>query len=253
MNPNHSMRVGELAGACGISVRTLHHYHEIGLLIPEVGGAGDHRLYGATQIARLQDVLSLRRLGFSLEEIGRCLDDVRTDPARILEAHLERLEEELQRRQQLRRDLILLKQRLEGCEHPSLSILLQAIRSMNEVDLFKKYYSPEQLRALEARKELVGEARMREVHGEWQAIFADYGKALAAGLDANSEEVLAIARRSRALIEEFTGGDAGIEDSLSRMYASEPGVRDRGGAAPELWGFMGAASAALARQEAGED
>lgn len=244
-----AMRVGELARSTGVSVRTLHYYDEIGLLRPAVGGAGGHRLYTAKEVARLHDILSLRRLEFSLEEVRRCLDDPGVSPERIVGAHLERLEEELAKRTQLRDRLRAIHHQLTQAEGPTTRELLQTIEAMARMDVFDKYYTPEQMKALEARKELVGEERMREAQGEWNQIFADYGAALAQGLAPDSDEVLAIARRSRALIAEFTGGDAGIEQSLGNMYSHESSVRERSGAAPELWGYMGEANEALRKLE----
>lgn len=66
--------VGELAEQAGVSVRALHHYDELGLLTPERTQAG-HRRYTEAHLRRLTQIVSLRSLGLSLEEIGLCLDD----------------------------------------------------------------------------------------------------------------------------------------------------------------------------------
>src|SRR5690606_38504681 len=66
--------VGELAQQAGVSVRALHHYDELGLLTPERTQAG-HRRYTEAHLRRLTQIVSLRSLGLSLEEIGLCLDD----------------------------------------------------------------------------------------------------------------------------------------------------------------------------------
>jgi phosphoribosylaminoimidazole-succinocarboxamide synthase len=65
--------VGELAHQAGVSVRTLHHYDEIGLVSPTRSAAG-HRRYTEPDVARLTQVVALRSLGLSLGEIRRCLD-----------------------------------------------------------------------------------------------------------------------------------------------------------------------------------
>jgi phosphoribosylaminoimidazole-succinocarboxamide synthase len=65
--------VGELAERAGVSVRTLHHYDEIGLLRPTRSAAG-HRRYTEPDVARLTQVVALRSVGLSLGEIRRCLD-----------------------------------------------------------------------------------------------------------------------------------------------------------------------------------
>ena len=58
-----AIKVGEVAKRTGLSVRTLHHYDEIGLLSPSRRTASGHRLYGAGELARLQQIKSLRQLG----------------------------------------------------------------------------------------------------------------------------------------------------------------------------------------------
>jgi branched-chain amino acid transport system permease protein len=63
-------KVGELANRTGITVRTLHHYDEIGLLTPSERSRSGYRLYTEPDIVRLQQILSLRHLGFSLEGLG---------------------------------------------------------------------------------------------------------------------------------------------------------------------------------------
>jgi MerR HTH family regulatory protein len=68
-------KVGELAGRTGLSVRALHHYEEIGLLVPSGRTRAGHRLYAEAEVLRLQQIVSLRALGFSLAEIRGCLDD----------------------------------------------------------------------------------------------------------------------------------------------------------------------------------
>jgi DNA-binding transcriptional MerR regulator len=68
------LSVGEVARAARVSVRTLHHYDEIGLLRPGGRTASGYRLYDGADLLRLQRVLAYRELGFALEEIGELLD-----------------------------------------------------------------------------------------------------------------------------------------------------------------------------------
>src|SRR4051794_169818 len=62
--------VGQVAGLAAVSVRTLHHYDEIGLLPPSGRAANGYRTYTAVDVARLQRVLSWRELGFDLEQVA---------------------------------------------------------------------------------------------------------------------------------------------------------------------------------------
>lgn len=63
------LTVKETAAISGVSVRTLHHYHKLGLLPPAQVTAAGYRLYGGEELARLQQILLYKELGFSLEEI----------------------------------------------------------------------------------------------------------------------------------------------------------------------------------------
>ncbi|GAA0955438.1 MerR family transcriptional regulator [Streptomyces rhizosphaericus] len=81
-----SYSVGQVAGFAGVTVRTLHHYDEIGLLRPGARSAAGHRRYDDADLDRLQRILFYRELGFPLEEVAVLLDDPDIDP----QAHLRR-------------------------------------------------------------------------------------------------------------------------------------------------------------------
>ena len=66
--------VGELAEICGVTVRTLHHYDEIGLLVPSARTAAGYRQYDDADIDRLQAILTYRELGLGLDEISAAVD-----------------------------------------------------------------------------------------------------------------------------------------------------------------------------------
>jgi DNA-binding transcriptional MerR regulator len=69
-----SYSVGELADLAGVTVRTLHHYDEIGLLQPGVRSSSGHRRYGRPELVRLREILGYRELGLGLEAIRAILD-----------------------------------------------------------------------------------------------------------------------------------------------------------------------------------
>jgi len=68
-------RIGDLAEQIEFTARTLHHYDEIGLLKPSARAENDYRLYTEADLARLQQILPLRQLGFPLEQIVRLRPD----------------------------------------------------------------------------------------------------------------------------------------------------------------------------------
>ncbi|ADB33059.1 transcriptional regulator, MerR family [Kribbella flavida DSM 17836] len=81
------LTVGRVAELTGVSVRTLHHYDEIGLVQASARTAAGYRAYSASDVERLREVLVYRRLGVGLREIADLVDDPGTDAV----AHLHRL------------------------------------------------------------------------------------------------------------------------------------------------------------------
>ncbi|MFJ4713241.1 MerR family transcriptional regulator [Streptomyces sp. NPDC088785] len=80
MGGGRGYSVGQVAGFAGVTVRTLHHYDEIGLLVPGERSAAGHRRYGERDLDRLQRILFYRELGFPLHEVHALLDAPGTDP-----------------------------------------------------------------------------------------------------------------------------------------------------------------------------
>ncbi|MGI5456734.1 MerR family transcriptional regulator [Streptomyces sp. CA-249302] len=91
--------VGQVAGFAGVTVRTLHHYDDIGLLVPGERSHAGHRRYGEADLDRLQQILFYRELGFPLDEVAALLDDPEADPRaqlrrqhELLTARIEKLQ-----------------------------------------------------------------------------------------------------------------------------------------------------------------
>jgi MerR family transcriptional regulator, thiopeptide resistance regulator len=93
---SRTFQVKGVARHAGVSVRTLHHYDSIGLLVPEIRTAAGYRVYTDADLLRLQQILIGRELGLSLEEIRRSLDDPRFDRKTALLDQRERLRERAQ-------------------------------------------------------------------------------------------------------------------------------------------------------------
>ena len=88
------LTVGQVAGLVGVSVRTLHHWDEIGLVVPSARSWAGYRLYGPDDVARIHRVLVYRETGMPLAEVARVLDDPDVDAT----AHLARQRDLLQAR-----------------------------------------------------------------------------------------------------------------------------------------------------------
>src|ERR1700712_4659385 len=95
--PSTRRTVGQVAADFGVTVRTLHHYDEIGLVRPSDRSPSGYRLYDENDLTRLRHVVVYRRLGRALGDIARLLDgapaDVTNHLRRQRAAVLSRLEE----------------------------------------------------------------------------------------------------------------------------------------------------------------
>jgi DNA-binding transcriptional MerR regulator len=235
-------KVGELAKRTGVSVRTLHYYDEIGLLTPSHHTGSGYRLYTESDVLRLQQIKSLRSLGFSLDEIRECLKSPKFSPQRVVELHLALVREQIELQERLRDRLEGIAESLRSAETVSVEDFLQTIEVITMLD---KYYTPEQRKELEERRQAIGDDRIRQVEGEWKELMEQVKAEMDKGTDPASETVQALARRWMGLVHEFTGGNPGIEKSLKTMYREEPTVHGMDtGPMKEMMGYIQKAVAA---------
>jgi DNA-binding transcriptional MerR regulator len=234
------MTVGELAAASGLTIRTLHHWDEIGLLCPaERSGAG-HRRYSSTDVERLYRIVALRRLGLSLDEVGAALDAEGPDLRAAVAAHLGRVRDQLARLRRLEGILGA----LVDLDEPSTELIIDAIEVMT---MSQQYYTPEQLDQLEARREALGEEGMARAQQDWADLIGAMDDERAAGTDVADPRVQALADRWEGMIRQFTGGDPGLTASLKRMYDEQGAPRaSRGAMSPELSDYVQRVMAARA-------
>jgi DNA-binding transcriptional MerR regulator len=208
-------RIGELAKATGLTVRTLHHYDEIGLLVPAERSASGYRLYGDEDVRRLYRILALRGMGFSLEDVGETLDGEGDDPRPAVRRQLGRLDEQLRQTARLRERLTRILDVLDHSGEPSGDLFIDAIEVMITME---QYYAPEQLDRLEQRRNALGDEGMQRAQQDWVDLIAEFEAERAAGTDPADARVQALVARADDLIEQFTGGDPGIRASLQRVY-----------------------------------
>ncbi len=151
-----ALKVGELARRTGITVRALHHYDEIGLLKPSLHTDAGYRLYTAADVARLQQALSLRQLGFALEEVRDCLDRPGFAPLQVIRLHVTRLREQIELQRKLCERLEALAEHFRTAGEVSADEFLYTIEVMTMIE---RYYTPEQLMQLEVRAGRSGRRR----------------------------------------------------------------------------------------------
>jgi DNA-binding transcriptional MerR regulator len=127
-------KVGTLAHATGLTVRTLHHYDHVGLLKASGRSAAGHRQYSPDDVARLYRIQFLRRMDFSLAEIAHALDDPDWEMKKAIEVHLRDTDRRLAVASRLRGHLQILAFGLSRDRSPATKDLLSALEEMTMLD-----------------------------------------------------------------------------------------------------------------------
>lgn len=128
------LKVGELARASGLSIRTVRYYDQIGLLSPSRRSPAGHRLYGDTDVRRLYRICLLRRAGLPLAEIGKALDEPGWDLHHAMLAHLDLLDRQQAAGAALRRRLATMLNASGTTESPTTAQLLETMEDMTVLD-----------------------------------------------------------------------------------------------------------------------
>lgn len=129
-------RVGEVARESGVTVRALHHYDRLGLLVPSSRTSGGHRCYTQADVQRLYRIVALRGFGFALEDIAALLHAEPTlDPRELIQQQLIVVDERIARAAALRERLLGVLDGLDDAVEPSTSEFLRLVEetiSMNQ-------------------------------------------------------------------------------------------------------------------------
>jgi DNA-binding transcriptional MerR regulator len=223
-------RVGELAAATGVTVRTLHHYEETGLLKSSGRTEGGHRVFGPEGVERIYQVRALRELGLSLLEISKVLSGGASIND-LLASHLAVVEQELERLRFLRKRLRSLTSR--DYTAPDVDELVATLEAMSCVERHRK------------RRVRTAGADLRR--GEtWRRLGMDLRANMDAGIDPLDECNVQLAEQAKSLIEQFSDGDPKVLAALSRLRAlSPPRPQDFAGWDAPLMNYLSAALAGL--------
>ncbi|WP_433249327.1 MerR family transcriptional regulator [Streptosporangium sp. CA-135522] len=222
--------IGELARASGMTVRALHHYDRIGLLVPQERTVSGHRRYTGRDLRRLYRIRALRALGLSLEAIAGVLASVLTgqddDLAALrdlLAAQLRGLEEQAVRIGELRERIGGLLQRIDARQMPDPD---QFMATLELISVYETHFTPEQRDRLAERRAELGPEAVEAAKREWAALVEELLAHVAAGTPVDDPRVAGLVARWDALGARF-------------HPPAEPG-RETAAAARRMWRDDGA-------------
>lgn len=233
-----TMKIGELAKQTGLTVRTLHHYHDIGLLTPSIRSGAGYRLYTKDDIRRLTRIQALKQLGFSLADIGNLLTGDGTSLPDILTQQLAALEQQMTKAARLREQLLRLQQQLRQGEEPALGDWLTTLELMS---MYDKYFTPAQLQDLNHYRQQAKD----DLESDWPVLIRKVQQAMQNRLDPATPAVQALAQQWTELLQKLVGEDPGLLIRLDAMTRQETAVQEQTGINAELLAYISAARAAM--------
>ncbi|WP_188542759.1 MerR family transcriptional regulator [Rhodococcoides trifolii] len=222
--------VGAVASLVGISVRTLHHYDEIGLVVPSSRTSAGYRTYSDTDVERLYSVLSYRALGFPLEEIQVLLDDPSVDAVAHLRRQRSLLDEQIEHLQSMATALDRLLEENEmgnklspedqreiwGDNWPGEEYEAEAQERWGDTEAWKQS---------QAYTSNLTKDDWKRIKAETDALETSLAKAMTSGVAPGTDEANALAEDHRASIERYYACDHRMHVTVSSLYVSDDRFR----------------------------
>lgn len=215
--------VGHVAEIAGVTVRTLHHYDEIGLLSPGTRSDAGYRLYSYGDLARLQEILVWRALGFSLVEIQAILDDLGYDRVNALRKQRALIDQEAERLGAMRAALdAALDAEENGTDMEEDTMFEGFDPAEYEDEARQRWGHTETYRESTRRTATYGEADWRSIRSESDEIVREFAALKAAGQPADGDRARALAERHRRHISRwFYDFPPAMHRGLGRLYVED--------------------------------
>ncbi|MFD7021518.1 MerR family transcriptional regulator [Promicromonospora sukumoe] len=227
--PPDGLTVGGAASVVGVTVRTLHHWDEVGLARPSQRTAGGHRLYDAADVARLHRVRLYRELGVPLGEIADLLGAAADDAEESLRRQRDQVREQIQR---LERSVEALDRMIEARRSGVLlspgdqaAIFGEQWRPEWTAQARDRWGDGEQWAQYAERAAERGPEDWRRITATVEALHADLAAACRAGVRPGSVEANDLAERHRASISTYFDCTRPMQVCLGRSYVADPGFR----------------------------
>jgi MerR family transcriptional regulator, thiopeptide resistance regulator len=218
--------VGQVAEAAGVTVRTLHHWEAVGLLVPRGRSAAGYRLYDAGDLARLQRVLGFRALGFGLDEVRALLDDAGVDVAAELRRQSQRLRDSAGR-------LLAMADAIDKAEearrmgielepHEVLEVFGDQDPTQHAAEAEQRWGDTDAYRESTRRARGYGKQDWLRLRDEQAALEQRLAAAFTGGAAPDSEEAMALAEEHRLGIDRwFYACSYDVHRGLGQLYVDD--------------------------------
>ena len=210
--------VSQAARIAHVSVRALHHYDELGLVVPSARSDAGYRLYSTRDLERLHQVRLYRELDFSLEAIQQLLDDPGFDRASALRAQRRLLVEKLARDERMLRAVDQALAAIAGGDEMDIEKLFEGFAEEARV---RWGDTPEHAEA-QRRYKKYGAAELAAIKAEADAIEQALAALVAAGKKPGGDEARALAEQHRLHIDRwFYPCSRDMHRRLGELYVAD--------------------------------
>jgi MerR family transcriptional regulator, thiopeptide resistance regulator len=218
--------VGAVAALTGVSVRTLHHYDHIGLVVPSMRTTAGYRGYTDADVERLHVVLVYRAAGLPLDEIAALLDD----PAIDIVAHLRRQHALLRAQDERLHDTITALEKLMDAHRTGIQLSAEEQVEIFGTTAFSGQYADEAQerwgttdawKQSQQRVATLTKQDWLQIKADGDALLADLAAAKRDGVEPGSARANALACRHRDGIERFYDCSDEMHTGLAEMYLAD--------------------------------
>lgn len=234
--------IGDLAQRTGLTVRTLHHYEQLGLLLPSARTDGGYRLYGDADVQRLHRILAYRQIGLPLKEIAPLLaPDAVVPLAELLDRQIATIEAAIAAQQQLLSTLRRVSRRAGEGDAPGTEELLRLIHAQR---VFERHYSAEEIDQIHTLREALAPADLQRFKHDVPRLLKTFREGLKADVAPDAPSMRKAALEWAAL-EALVPVDEEIRRKGRQMVEADTGFQQLSGMDAALARFIDAAVAAV--------
>lgn len=233
------LKIGELAARSGLTVRALHHYDDIGLLMPSARADSGYRLYNRDDIQRLHKIQALRKFGMSLADIATFLASADAPFADVVSQQIAALDQQIKQASTLREQLARLQQQMSGDGDPGLEDWLATLEHMK---LYEEYFTPEEMRRLPFWQQ---DARR---NAKWRTMTEELKSLMAREVPTDSEAATTLAQRWMETLEQDTGANLAFAVRMTAMLQQQKDAGDNSPLSEKVRQYIYLGEAFMARK-----
>lgn len=226
-------KVGEVSKLTGLTIRTLHYYDKIGLISPSYRTETGHRLYTEVDIIKLQQIMSLKELDFSLENIKDFLENDEYNLSEIIKMQIIKITQEIELKTQLKDQLQEIFEIFHSGNKPTLEMFINSIKLIKNHDV---YFTQEQINKLKLNFHKINKEGNNIVN--WNQLISLLKIEMDKGTPTDHPNVIELAKKWQEGINYFTGGDTGILRSAEQYYKDNPNSAFGSGMSGELYLYI---------------